>query len=283
MDHIINWFFHLLGSAFLSIVPVIFTLIVGAAIVIFAVAMIQKFWGGLASVIHYLSPKTIFLKIVNSLYNAFGKIANTLYNALQDVIDGTIGQLSALFYFASLAVFRRAGQRRSRKSFITTREQARAAAEQREQFVARELERTPGHTIIEMPPGLPEIDDFDRKELSRPESIAQRIRLEYQTTAEMLLFGRLVDTLTYLTRLKYPKAQPTFDVSLRRLRRWERRSYRFDWIATIGVDQWQLFEPELVKLQEWLGIGVEFTKPAISQLQRACLDGSPKNIGTVLV
>jgi hypothetical protein len=217
------------------------------------------------------------------------QLVDALVRAADWLLDATGLTLATLAH----GFFRRAGERGSHRLFRATPRQASQAAIARSQFVRANLERAYQRKIVEVPPGLATPFTPEQANLDRAAALAQVVRLEYQLSAmesspELLLFARVTDALTCILRgailsqdaQQVSQPAPTFDVSLRRLPRWERRGRRFDWIAVVGTDHRELFRAQLLRLQDWLGIGVDFAGPLDVQLQRSCQQ-TPDNLGTV--
>ncbi|GEM_PF-5696800 len=259
-----------LSDAFIFIVTVIVPVIIALAVVAFAFSLLF----GLARNVR---------RWMSRVRDQVGSIVAATSEELELFVFSSL-------HFLGAAFVREVGLRHCHNLFRpSSREAAERAAIERQQFVRREIERRPTREIIEIAPGLPEVEGLLHNDLSEHRSIAQEVRLQYQAAStELLLFARLFDTLVYLVRLdEYNQGSRrgpvSFDVSLRKLRRWERGARNsFGWVATIGTRDRQLFEESLTELREWLGLGIEFTKPARHQLQRRCLqDDDQRALGTI--
>lgn len=226
--------------------------------------------------------------------------------AIDELVDLVQRVIAYLVHIVRLAIARPAGGRRSHRLFRGSRRDAVEAAASRRSYVRRALARGTTREIIEVPPGVADVPGLVNDSLSPAEQAGQQVRLAYQQADELLLFGRVHDCLVYLARLAAYRDLPVtpapgaleavrsadpvmFDLSLRRLSRWERRKNDFGWIATIGTPDPAFFRQSLLDLRQWLGIGVEFArlspaamhaKPKLPATARSC-EKTPANVGTV--
>ncbi|CAN7389015.1 MULTISPECIES: hypothetical protein [Rhizobium] len=171
---------------------------------------------------------------------------------------------------------------RSRSSglFLASIADALAAESGRRSFIERSLLTDRQIKIRETPP-LFETPEGPRR-LSNAEASAQEIRLRYQKERETVLFGRAGDALQTLSEFATRSGETSleYSLSLRKLSFWERRQGYLDWVVTIATPHRELIEGHLLRLKEWLGIGVEFGAYSPATLHRACRD-TPEEMGTI--
>jgi hypothetical protein len=252
-----------------------------------------------------VAARSAFHRIVRLLNAAaelpsalISEIARTLVDIFEKIGDLAGRMTAQVVHVLRLVFARRAGRRRSRKLFQASQTDAAAAAVDREAFIRRALAVRPVPEILEVPPGVERRPGLVGTTLSGGEEAGQDIRVRYQQSEELLLYGRVRDCLVCLTRLASLEREGegaesgipvTFDMSLRRLQRRERRRGDFEWIVTIGTASPDFFRQSLLDLRDWLGIGIEFARPSPAVLHagrkrlpkvRSCRN-TPDNIGTV--
>jgi hypothetical protein len=163
--------------------------------------------------------------------------------------------------------------------FLPTTAATRVAVDDRRTFVAQALTNGDAVRLRQIPPGL---NGWQPKAqpLTRLESVAQRIKLNHAKDDEELLFGRVSDALSAISEsssVRQSVGGLEYNLSLRKLAWWQRRSGRYDWVVRIATRDRSLLENYLLPMQGWLGIGIQFTDYKHGKLQTACDAASGRN------